>query len=387
MVRAYHALSALSPMKLIQTLSFGLFAFAAALPQVSAQSIEIHGRKSSVTNPPNIILMMADDMGMGDVNYYAGTAFDSTQAGLMKTPNLDAMAASGLRWDRFYSQSPVCSPTRASCLTGRHPFRIGIWQANKGGLRAEEITLPQILRDYGGYATGHFGKWHLGRFVTHTDWGQATGMDYAPPWERGFDENFSVMHAVVTYDPYGESGLPGGSDYNPYFTGNQEYRDTLFGDTSKLMLDRAIPFMQSAIDDEKPFFVCLWFNSPHKVVDASADDRALFSEESENFQAYAGTIYAMDREIGRLRTWLAEQGIADNTLLWFTTDNGPTGQGSPGPFLGSKRTLYEGGIRVPTVMEWPAKVPTPRVVDAVACTSDYFHTCLDAAGIDYTDTR
>ena len=134
-------------MKLIQTLSFGLFAFGVALSLVSAQSIEIHGRKSSVTNPPNIILMMADDMGMGDVNYYAGTAFDSTQAGLMKTPNLDAMAASGLRWDRFYSQSPVCSPTRASCLTGRHPFRIGIWQANQGGLRAEEITLPLILRD------------------------------------------------------------------------------------------------------------------------------------------------------------------------------------------------------------------------------------------------
>jgi arylsulfatase A-like enzyme len=342
--------------------------------------------------------MMADDMGMGDVGYYGLNDRGVT----VLTPHLDNMSTNGLRLDRFYAQAPVCSPTRGSCLSGRHPFRYGIWQANQGSLRPEEIALPTILKEHAGYTSAHFGKWHLGALNTSPSY-SASGMDFSPPSRHGFDEWFSVHHSVKTYDPYGTDGVPGGTsdaytgddnENNPYFTQNPDTNDwngvehtaPLFGDTSEYLVDRAIPFMSNAVTQGKPFLVCLWFHTPHKDLDASADDQALYAGDSDSEKRYYGAITAMDRQIGRVRTWLLTNGIADNTLLWFTCDNGETG-GSSGPFRGAKRHLFEGGIRVPTVLEWPMKIASPRVTPMPASTSDYFYTCLDAAGIDYSDTR
>jgi len=356
----------------------------------NAQIIKILGRKPNAPTAPNIIMMMADDMGPGDVGYYG---WNDTMSDPVLTPHLDTMASSGLRFDRFYAQSPVCSPTRGSCISGRHAFRYGIWEANQGGGRVEEITLMDVLKEHGGYVTGHFGKWHLGRMVEHDDWGQAGRMDYFTPAHAGFDEWFSVVHSVKTYDPYGPAGVddpfdPNGSkdvkDYNPYFHNGVEYTNTLFGDTSEIIMDRAIPFMDSAVNQGNPFLACIWFHTPHKDLDASAADQALYPSGSDGEKKYYGSITAMDRQIGRLRAWLRAKGIENNTLVWFTTDNGQT-TGSSGPYLASKRHLYEGGIRVPTVLEWPDRVPTNRTTDFLASTSDYFLTHLDAAGIDYAD--
>ena len=172
-------------------------------PTSHAQVVEVHGRKGNTGPPPNIILMMADDMGMGDVGYYGLNDRGVT----VLTPHLDNMSTNGLRLDRFYAQAPVCSPTRGSCLSGRHPFRYGIWQANQGSLRPEEIALPTILKEHAGYTSAHFGKWHLGALNTSPSY-SASGMDFSPPSRHGFDEWFSVHHSVKTYDPYGTDGVP-----------------------------------------------------------------------------------------------------------------------------------------------------------------------------------
>jgi arylsulfatase A-like enzyme len=362
-----------------------ILSLVAASSLSNAQIIKILGRKPNASTAPNIIMMMADDMGPGDVGYYG---WNDKMSDPVLTPHLDTMASTGLRFDRFYAQSPVCSPTRSSCISGRHAFRYGIWEANKGGGRIEEITLPDVLKEHAGYTTGHFGKWHMGRFVAHQNWGQATRMDHYTPAMAGFDESFSVVHSVKTYDPYGPAGVDDpvevDSDYNPYFHNGVEYTDPLFGDTSEIIMDRAIPFMDSAVNQGKPFMACIWFHTPHKDLDASAADQALYPSGSDGEKKYYGSITAMDRQIGRLRAWLREKGIENNTILWFTTDNGQT-TGSSGPYLASKRHLYEGGIRVPTVLEWPVKIPTNRTSGFLASTSDYFLTHLDAAGIDYAD--
>jgi len=369
---------------------------AAAAFGANAQVLKILGRKPNASSAPNIILMMADDMGVGDVGYYGWNDNGNT----VLTPNLDTMAATGLRFDRFYAQSPVCSPTRGSCISGRHAFRYGIWEANVGQLRGEEITLPEILKTHAGYTCGHFGKWHLGALNENPIY-SSNGMGFSPPSLHGFDEWFSVHSAVKTYDPYGTDGLPGGTDdgytgddddNNPYFTPNPdtnnlngvEYTQPLRGDTSEIIMDRAIPFMESAVNQGKPFLSCIWFHTPHKDLDASPEDQALYPNGSDGEKKYYGSITAMDRQIGRLRAWLRDKGIEDNTLLWFTCDNGQT-TGSSGPYLGAKRHLFEGGIRVPTVLEWPKKIPAHRTTDVLGSTSDYFLTHLDVAGIDYAD--
>jgi len=139
---------------------------------------------------PNIILLMADDLGMGDVGY---TGFNP----YVETPSLDAMARSGIRFDRFYSQSPVCSPTRGSVLTGRHPFRYGIFEANVGCLRGEETAIPELLSQEG-YRSGHFGKWHLGRI---NDTCHVKKMCPADPFTFGYNYYFATHHSIATYNP------------------------------------------------------------------------------------------------------------------------------------------------------------------------------------------
>ena len=329
---------------------------------------------------PNVILCMADDQGWGDVGYNGHP--------YLKTPNLDAMSRAGLRFDRFYSGAPVCSPTRGSALTGRHPFRYGIPTANAGHMLDGEITLAELLKEQG-YTTGHFGKWHLGTLTNDQEDGRRGGRrraHYAPPWEHGFDESFSAEVQMPTWNPMEDQNFP-----SKYWTGPGEYAtENLEGDDSRVIMDRAIPFIRAAAESGTPFFAVIWFHTPHKPVVAGPSHRAMYPDFSEGEQHYYGSVTALDEQVGRLRAELREIGVADNTMLWYCSDNGPEGRaprsstefGSAGGLRGRKRSLFEGGLRVPGILEWPERVEAGRTTSVPCSTSDYFPTVAAALGLD-----
>jgi arylsulfatase A-like enzyme len=339
-------------------------------------------RAENAQQRPNIILCMTDDQGWGDTGYNGHP--------LLKTANLDRMSREGIRFDRFYSGAPVCSPTRGSCITGRHPYRYGIFFANVGHMPKQEITLGEALKAQG-YTTGHFGKWHLGT-LTKTEKDSNRGgteqgaAHYAPPWERGFDVCFSTEAKVPTSNPMLKPGT-----YEPYGThywredGTKE-TENLSGDDSRVMMDRAIPFIEQAARAKTPFLAVIWFHAPHLPTVAGPEHRALYADQPEDAQNYLGCISAMDEQVGRLRAKLEELGIDGHTMLWFCSDNGPEGRQHNGRngwskhLRGRKRSLYEGGIRVPGLLVWPEKVKEARRVSIPCCTSDYFPTILDVLG-------
>ncbi|GAG59988.1 unnamed protein product, partial [marine sediment metagenome] len=329
---------------------------------------------------PNIILCMADDLGWGDTGYNGHP--------VLKTPHLDSMARNGIRFDRFYSGAPVCSPTRGSCLTGRHPYRYGIFHANVGHMLSEEITLAEALKTRG-YTTGHFGKWHLGT-LTRTEidsnrGGPRGAQHYSPPWDNGFDKCFSTEAKVPTWNPMKEPGT--GKPYGTYYWKEDGTKETehLEGDDSRIIMDRAIPFVENAARGNRPFLAIIWFHAPHLPTVAGPEYRRLYHEQPEGHQHYYGCITALDEQVGRLRRKLRELEIAGNTMLWFCSDNGPEGNtgelpGSAGPFRGRKRSLFEGGVRVPGILEWPDRIEEPRAVSMPCCTSDHFPTVMEVLG-------
>jgi len=356
----------------------------------------IWGNVCAETAPPNIILLMADDLGWGSVGYNGNKT--------ILTPALDQMSKEGIRFDRFYAASAVCSPTRASCLTGRNPFRSGVFSANKGILRPEEITLPELLKEQG-YATGHFGKWHLGTFSTEVEDANRGGNKhpelYNPPSKHGTDLYFATESKVPTCDPMlkpaGNAGKPGwdaikpgeetrafGTHYWSNASGeNKIVKESLSGDDSKIIMDRVIPFIEGAVKAEKPFLSVVWFHAPHLPCVAAPDLAELYKDQEREMRNYAGCITGLDRQVGRLRKKLAELGVAENTMVWFCSDNGPERNtpGETGGFRGRKRSLHEGGIRVPGLLVWPAKVKTARIETRACVTSDYLPTIMDVLAI------
>jgi arylsulfatase A-like enzyme len=351
---------------------------------------------------PNVILLMSDDQGWGDVGYNGNK--------IIKTPHLDKMAAQGLRLDRFYAASPVCSPTRASVLTGRHPFRYGIEWAGVGHLPSNEVTLAEVLKE-NGYHTGHFGKWHVGELSKTVNQSYFKGdlanpEHYAPPWDNGYDESFATESMMPTYNPYyyqgGDYGTEGyrhlqteptekgqktggfrWRDY--YWTGSGQLVDEwLEGDDSEIVMDRALDFIEQNVKKQNSFFTTIWFHTPHTPIVAGNEDRALYSEHPIQAQHFYGSLTAMDRQIGRLRQELKRLGVSDNTIVWFKSDNGPSyihNFNSSGQFSGKKAELKEGGIRVPAVIEWPAKYTKPAIIQAPMSTMDVYPTILAAAKI------
>ncbi|MEC9093511.1 MAG: sulfatase-like hydrolase/transferase [Planctomycetota bacterium] len=336
---------------------------------------------------PNIVLIMADDMGWGDTSYNGNQ--------IIKTPGLDAMAKNGMRFNRFYAAAPVCSPTRGSCLTGRHPFRYGIFFANTGHLPSEEVTIAEYLKSKG-YLTGHFGKWHLGTLsknLRDSNRGGAQSRDhFSPPGQTGFDVNFSTEAKTPTYDPMIKPEKAGSKFWFPvkdrelvkpygtrYWQGGQEVKQGLDGDDSKLIMDQAIQFIERS--QNRKFLSVIWFHAPHLPVVASDEDRKEFEKLDPYSQSYFGCLKALDREVGRLRTRLRQLDIAENTLVCFCSDNGPEGKnsapGSAGKLRGRKRSLYEGGVRVPGIVEWPKKINPGSVTEFPAVTSDYFPTIVE----------
>lgn len=328
-----------------QTLSHSFLAATLALAGLSIAT--------AADERPNIILVMADDQGWGDMAYNGHPH--------VQTPNFDALAREGIRFDRFHSASPVCSPTRASVLTGRTPNRSGTLSWGHP-LRPQEITLADILKS-AGYRTGHFGKWHLGSTQ------EASPVN---PGEHGFDEWISS---------------PNFFDVDPILS-DQGKAVPFKGDSSEVTVDVALSFIREASQKENPFFAVVWFGSPHLPHEALEADRELYKDLSEREANFLGEITAMDRAFGRLRSELRDLDIHEDTLVWYCSDNGALPRvGSTGGARGLKSSVYEGGLLVPALLEWPARYQEPATVTAPCVTADIFPTVLELAGIDHENDR
>ncbi len=350
---------------------------------------------------PNIILCMTDDQGWGDTGYNGHPH--------LKTPHLDQMSKEGVTFTRFYSAAAMCSPTRASCYTGRHPYRTGVTYAMTGMLEPSEIPLTTALKQ-SGYTTGHFGKWHLGTLTKNkgeqSRWGDFAKNPeryYCPPWERDVDVIFVTESKVPTWDPLihpgkikqndeaGQKGKPYGNDY--FIGPGQTVTANTEGDDSRVIMDRAIPFIRGAVEQGQPFLAVIWFHTPHSPVVGGPQYRQMYSEHPEDAQHYYACLTAMDEQVGRLRAELSRLGVEKNTMLWFCSDNGPARQGSPRHvgstkgLSGYKLSIEEGGIRVPGLLVWPEEVSEPLTIDAPCVTTDYFPTILDALGIPLPEDR
>jgi arylsulfatase A-like enzyme len=298
-------------------------------------------------------LCMTDDQGWADVSYNGLTQ--------IKTPHLDEMAASGIRFNRFYAAAPVCSPTRGSFLTGRHPNRYGCFLYGYP-LRTQEQTIAQLVKR-AGYTTGHFGKWHLNGVKGPGK--PILADDPLHPGVFGFDDWMSVSNFFEADWTFGDNGVP---------------RQTK-GDGSDVIVARALEFVDRALAADKPFLAIVWFGNPHRPhAPIPADKQAAGGSN------YYGEIVGIDRAMGTLRRGLRGRGVADNTLVLFCSDNGgKLPEANNGVLRAGKGSVYEGGIRVPGIIEWPAKIRQPRVVDFPANTSDIYPTLAELLGIARTD--
>lgn len=300
---------------------------------------------------PNFILAMADDQGWGDMGYSGDP--------VLKTPTFDEMARIALRFDRFYAAAPVCSPTRGSVLTGRNPNRFGCFQWGYT-LRPQEVTIAEILRQ-AGYRTGHFGKWHLGSLREDSP---------VNPGSSGFGEWFSS---------------PNFFDMNPWMCRNGR-AEKVSGGSSEVTVAAAVEFIRESARRKEPFLAVVWFGSPHAPHQATLEDLALYQEQPAKRRQFLAEITAMDRALGKLRRQLVELGVADNTLLWYTSDNGAIAEGSTGGLRGRKGTIWEGGLRVPALIEWPSRIRQHRRIDVPSGSVDILPTLVELAGVKVEST-
>lgn len=301
---------------------------------------------AAAPHKPNIVLCMADDQGWGDMAYNGHP--------VLKTPHFDALAAEALRFDRFYAAAPVCSPTRGSVLTGRHPNRFGCFKWGHP-IRPQEITIAEALKTVG-YVTGHFGKWHVGS--VHKD-------SPVNPGAKGFDEWLSA---------------PNFFDNDPILS-REGVAVPMQGESSIVTVDAAIEFIRKHAGSSRPFLAVVWFGSPHVPHEAVEQDRAPYTDLDAKLQHFYGEITGMDRAFGKLRRQLRTLGLHENTILWYCSDNGGLPDLGATGGRGHKGQIYEGGLRVPAILEWPARLPRPQVTNIPCNTSDIYPTLLEIAGV------
>lgn len=316
------------------------------------------------TRRPNLLLIFADDLGWGDVGFNGRRTWP--------TPNLDRLAAQGTLFTRWYTGLPLCAPSRACLLTGKYNIHNGV-TSNSLDLPASEVTIAEALKPLG-YATALFGKWHRGRLPDGS---------FTHPLDQGFDETFGFLDAKHAWEHFPKF----------LYRGRQEEKTS--GYTADMFSDEAIRFMER--NRRRPFFLYLPYIESHFLVEAPEEDVARFrgkfkeKDPSRPYNAtYAAMVYRMDQGIGRVLKALDKLGLADNTIVLFTSDNGATFEaGNQGtsyyhdsnfPFRGQKRSLEEGGIREPGIVRWPGKIPAGRKCDEPVHMMDIMPTFLAAAG-------
>ncbi len=317
----------------------------------------------------NFLIVLCDDLGYGDIGCYGNE--------IIHTPNVDAFAEEGLRFTDCYAAAANCSPARTGLMTGRNPWRVGIHNwipfMSPMHVRAEEITVATLLRD-AGYSTCHSGKWHL------------NGMFNLPgqpqPGDHGFDHWFSAQNNALPnhHNPYNfvRDGIPVGP---------------LEGYSADLVGGEAMEWLENGRDQEKPFFLFVCFQEPHEPIATAEKYTKLYSEFQDPSQrAHHGNITQMDAAFGELMKKLDDLGLRENTLVFFTSDNGPaiTGKhpyGQTGPLRAKKGEMYEGGIRVPGILRWPGHTEPGTVSGEPICGVDILPTFCEIAGVQAPQDR
>jgi arylsulfatase A len=327
---------------------------------------------------PNILFILTDDLGYGDLGCFGHPS--------IQTPTLDSLATAGAKFTDCYSSAPVCSPSRCGMLTGRIPHRLGIDDWIPAGspvhLRKEEITIAQLLKK-AGYATCHVGKWHCnGKFNNPRQQPQ--------PNDAGFDHWFSTQNNS------------GPSHRNPVnFVRNGQRVGPLEGYSSDIIVDEAISWLkgqQAALGEQKPFCLFVHFHATHEPVATAKQFLDLYPNTDVPEKAvYFGNVTQMDAAVGRLLKVLDEHKLRDNTLTFFTSDNGPEGlkryvkatncHGSAGGLRACKLHLYEGGIRVPGILHWPGHVTAGTKISDPIINLDLLPTFCAAAAVEIPKDR
>jgi len=312
---------------------------------------------------PNIVLVLADDLGYGDLACYGNKE--------IRSPYLDQFAKDGLRLTSCYAGHANCSPSRTALMTGRTPSRVGVrnWipMDSPMHVRRSEVTIATLLQR-AGYATCHVGKWHMnGEFNKPTQ---------PQPVDHGFGHWFSTQN----------NALP--SHKNPdNFVRNGQPAGKLEGYSAHLVADEAIRWLTTLRDRSKPFFLYVCFHEPHEPIASDEKYAKLYPHEDPSYTAHHANITQMDDAFGRLMRTLDEQKLRDTTFVMFTSDNGPaiTNQhphGSAGPLRDKKGSLYEGGIRVPGIVRWPGRVASGSESNEPVCGVDFLPTICELVGID-----
>jgi arylsulfatase A-like enzyme len=334
---------------------------------------------------PNFIIFFTDDQGYGDLSCMGATDFE--------TPNLDRMASNGARFTDWYSNSPVCSPSRASLLTGRYPGNAGVRSILAGhrtatGLPRSVPTLATALKKEG-YQTAMFGKWHLGL---------AEG---SRPEDHGFDEWFGFKAGCIDfYSHIFYWGMAGGKSdpiHDLWENGKEIYDNGRY--FTELITERALEYIRRAVRSDEPFFLYLPYNAPHYPMHAPQKYIDRFPDLPWDRQIMAAMLSAVDDSVGEVLDELERQDIVDNTVTFFMSDNGPSREtrnwmdgtrdpyygGSAGKLKGHKFSLFEGGIRVPGILTWPEKIEPGQVRSEPCAAMDIFPTFLKAAGGDLSN--
>jgi arylsulfatase A-like enzyme len=344
--------------ELLHTAALGAAALASSADDLFAQG---------ASTPPNVVFIMADDLGYADVSCYGRPD--------ISTPNIDSLASNGVRFLQAYANSAVCSATRTALITGRYQYRLPIGleeplSARDVGLPPDHPTLPSILRR-AGYGTTLVGKWHLGLLPKYG------------PLQSGYDHFYGFRGGAIDYYKHDSgAGGQGGLWDDDVLVHQAGYMTDLLG-------ARAVEVIERCAKSSRPFFFSLHFNAPHWPWEAPGDQAeservaatgSLMDWDGGSQKTYQRMVEQMDLQIGRVLQTLSANKLSENTVVVFTSDNGGERFSDTWPFTRRKTELLEGGLRIPAIVSWPAGIPKGRTTDQVAISMDWLPTLLAAAG-------